>query len=114
MFGGATISQLIELSEQRLSIRAIARRSEISRDAVRKYLRVSGVADEGRHHSASWTVLPRAVSTRERLFTLVAAAGVTLTLLLEHIVVRPLPSAVECSGRVENGFIVAVRRRVDR
>ena len=43
MLGGATVKQLIELSEQHLSIRAIARRLNISRNTVRKSLRALGV-----------------------------------------------------------------------
>ena len=43
MLGGATVKQLIELSGQHLSIRAIARRLDISRNTVRKYLRAPGV-----------------------------------------------------------------------
>lgn len=43
MLGGATVKQLIELSGQHLSIRAIARRLDISRNTVRKYLRAPRV-----------------------------------------------------------------------
>lgn len=43
MLGGATVKQLIELSGQHLSIRAIARRLDISRNTVRKYLRAPGL-----------------------------------------------------------------------
>jgi len=39
VLGGATVKQLIELSGQHLSIRAIARRLDILRNTVRKYLR---------------------------------------------------------------------------
>src|SRR5207247_3836693 len=40
---GTTVKQLVELSGQQLSIRAIARRLAISRNTVRKYLRMPGL-----------------------------------------------------------------------
>jgi transposase len=43
VLGGATVKQLIELSGQNLSIRAIARRLDISRNTVRKYVRAPGL-----------------------------------------------------------------------
>jgi transposase len=43
VLGGATVKQLIELSGRQLSIRAIARRLDISRNTVRKYLRSPGL-----------------------------------------------------------------------
>jgi len=43
VLGGATVKQLVELSGQHLSIRAIARRLDISRNTVRKYLRAPGL-----------------------------------------------------------------------
>lgn len=43
MLGGATVKQVVELSGQHLSIRAIARRLDISRNTVRKYLRAPGL-----------------------------------------------------------------------
>jgi len=43
VLGGVTVKQLIELSGQHLSIRAIARRLDISRNTVRKYLRSPGL-----------------------------------------------------------------------
>src|SRR5438132_11339196 len=41
-------------------------------------------------------------------------AGVTLTLLLEHILPGSFASAVERGGRPEDGLKTAPRRRVDR
>jgi len=43
VLGGSTVKQLVELSGQHLSIRAIARRLDISRNTVRKYLRAPGL-----------------------------------------------------------------------
>jgi transposase len=43
VLGGVTVKQLVELSGQQLSIRAIARRLDISRNTVRKYLRTPGL-----------------------------------------------------------------------
>ena len=43
MLGGATVKQLVELSGQHLSIRGIAKRLDISRNTVRKYLRTPGL-----------------------------------------------------------------------
>jgi transposase len=43
VLGGVTVKQLVELSGQHLSIRAIARRLDISRNTVRKYLRAPGL-----------------------------------------------------------------------
>jgi transposase len=43
VLGGATVKQLVELSGQQVSIRAIAQRLDISRNTVRKYLRAPGL-----------------------------------------------------------------------
>jgi transposase len=43
VLGGATVKQLVELSGQHLSIRGIAKRLDISRNTVRKYLRTPGL-----------------------------------------------------------------------
>jgi hypothetical protein len=41
------VKQLIELSGQHLSIRAIARKLDISRNVVRKYMRAPGLQGSG-------------------------------------------------------------------
>ena len=96
MLGGATVKQLIELSGQHLSIRAIARRLDISRNTVRKYLRAPRLPVAKPRPRRPSKVDPFRDHVRRRL-----AAGVEncLVLLRELIQVdRALARTLELAG----------------